>query len=138
MHRVIQAIAVCFFLFILWIIYLANTGGKSIFFELVGSVPYGDKLGHIGLFGCLTLLAILGSKFRTFSCGKIDIYYGAVVVIIFVLVEEISQAYLPSRTFEFVDLIADSIGIIFAIGVAQLANKYLILKKSDNEKRQPG
>lgn len=129
MHRVIQVLAVCFFLFILWIIYLANTGGKSIFFELVGAVPHGDKLGHMGLFGCLTLLAIFGSKFRTFSCGKINIYYGAAVVLVFVLIEEISQAYIPSRTFEFVDLIADSIGIIFAVGVAQLAKKYLILEK---------
>ncbi|WP_226410779.1 hypothetical protein [Shewanella glacialimarina] len=32
--------------FIIWVIYLANTGGSSIFFDIVKHIPYGDKVGH--------------------------------------------------------------------------------------------
>jgi VanZ family protein len=131
MYRVIIAIAVCFFTFILWVIYLANTGGHSIFFDFVRTIPYGDKLGHAGLFGFLTLLVVIGSKFRTFICGKINIYYGALLVVIFVVGEEVSQAFIPSRTFDLVDLAADSVGIILAINFSYLIRKYF-LKSSKN------
>ncbi|MFO7538775.1 MAG: VanZ family protein [Chloroflexota bacterium] len=125
MYRVISALAFCFFLFILWIIYLANTGSSSIFFNLVRSIPYGDKLGHVGLFGFLTLLAIVGSKFRSFSYGRLNIYYGAAIVFLFALGEELSQTFIPSRTFDFVDLVANSIGIVVSVGFAYLASKHL-------------
>lgn len=125
MYRVITAVAVSFFVFILWIIYLANTGSSSIFFGFVRSIPYGDKIGHAGLFGVLTLLVVIGSKFRTFSCGRLNIYYGAMLVILFVIGEELSQAFIPSRTFDLIDLTADSTGIMLAISLAYLASKHL-------------
>jgi len=125
LYKLILTIAVVFFAFILWIIYLANTGGSSVFFDFIRSIPYGDKLGHMCLFGFLALVTIIGSKFRTFSCGGLTLYYGAVLVGLFVVVEELSQAFIPSRTFDFVDLAADSVGIIIAVGIAYVANKHL-------------
>lgn len=119
-------IAITFFAFILWVIYLANTGSSSVFFGFIRSIPYGDKLGHICLFGFLTLVTIVGSKFRGFSFGKFKLYYGAVLVGIFVVGEELSQAFIPSRTFDFFDLAADSVGITIAVGIAYVVNKYLI------------
>ena len=44
---------------------------------------------------------------------------------LFVVVEELSQAFIPSRTFDFVDLAADSVGIVIAVGIAYVANKHL-------------
>ena len=44
-QRILLLIAIGFFGFIGWVIYLANTGQKSVFFELVAAIPYGDKLG---------------------------------------------------------------------------------------------
>ena len=41
---------------------------------------------------------------------------------LFVVVEELSQAFIPSRTFDFVDLAADSVGIVIAVGIAYVAN----------------
>ena len=125
MYKLILAVAVVFFAFILWIIYLANTGGSSVFFDFVRSIPHGDKLGHMCLFGFLTLVTILGSKFRSFACGRFKLYYGAVLVGLFVVGEELSQAFIPSRTFDFVDLAADSVGITIAVGIAYVANKHL-------------
>ena len=118
MHRISATIAIGFFMFILWIIYLANTGEKSIFFDFVRSFPYGDKVGHAGLFGFLTLVAVIGSKFRCFKFGKFKIYQGATWVVLFVVGEEISQAFIPLRTFDLVDLAADVVGIAVAICLA--------------------
>jgi len=124
-YKLVLAVAAGFFVFILWIIYLANTGGRSIFFDFIRSFPHGDKLGHIGLFGFLTLTAIIGLKFRSLGCGKFRIYIGAVLVSLFVVVEECSQAFIPSRTFDFADLAADFVGILLAIVVAYFVNKLL-------------
>ena len=125
MYKLIVTIAVAFFAFILWIIYLANTGGNSIFFDFIRLIPFGDKLGHMCLFGFLTLVTIIGSKFRAFSWGWFKLYYGAAFVGLFVVGEELSQAFIPSRTFDFVDLAADSVGIVTAAGIAYLMNKHL-------------
>lgn len=74
MHKLTITLSSCFFLFIIWIIYLANTGQQSIFFDLVRLIPYGDKVGHFGLFGMLTLLANFASKFKVFKLGKVNVF----------------------------------------------------------------
>lgn len=125
MYNLARVIAVSFFMFILWVIYLANMGSSSIYFEFIRSIPYGDKLGHFGLFGFLTLAAIVGSKFKSFMVGKLQIYYGSAIVLLFVIVEEASQVFIPSRTFDFTDLAADVLGILLASGMSYIANKHL-------------
>jgi hypothetical protein len=135
MHRISATIAIGFFMFILWIIYLANTGEKSIFFDFVRSFPYGDKVGHAGLFGFLTLVAVIGSKFRCFNFGKFKIYHGATWVVLFVVGEEISQAFIPSRTFDLVDLVADVVGIAVATCMAYKGRRYFSKSAIMDEER---
>lgn len=124
-YKLFATIAFCFFCFILWVIYLANTDSPSVFFDFIYAIPYGDKLGHIGLFGFLTFTTIIGSKFRTVSCAGRNYYFGALIVIGFVIIEEISQAFIPSRTFDMGDLTADAVGISLAIGLAFLIHQYI-------------
>ena len=107
------------FIGILAVIYLANTGGTNFVFERVNAIPFGDKFAHCVLFGCLTLLVIIASQFRTFSIAGVDYYCGAVASGLFVIAEECSQAFIPSRTFDVGDLLADAIGIFIAIKIAQ-------------------
>ena len=114
-----------FFGFILWIIYLANTGGHSIFFDLIRHIPYGDKVGHMLLFGLLTYVANLALQSRHFSLGRIPLYYGAVLVSIFVLSEEISQGFIPSRTLDIIDLVADAVGITLFSYLSCLTQRYI-------------
>lgn len=104
-------VCVSFSLFIGWIIYQANTGGSNVFFDLVRTIPYGDKIGHFCLFGLLTTMGLLASRLAHFSFRNIRIYYAVLVVSIFVLVEEISQAFISTRTFDLSDLLADALGI---------------------------
>ncbi len=89
-------------------------------------MPNGDKYGHMGLFGFLTFAAIIGLKFKSFPLGKLNVYWGAGLVIIFVVAEELSQSFIPSRTFDLTDLAADAIGISSAIGLAYLVNIHFI------------
>lgn len=100
---------------------MANTGQNTIFFDLVKKTPYGDKLGHLVLFGVLTLGLIVGAGFRGVQCGVIKLYYGALAVTLFAIVEEVSQAFIPSRTFDLGDLTMGLVGIV----VASLAGNYL-------------
>ena len=104
--------AFSFFVFILYIIYLADTNKSSIFFDFVKSIPYGDKLGHIGLFGLLTFLVSWALKFKAVTFKKVKIYYGAILVFSFAFLEELSQAFYPNRTLDIYDLFADIIGIV--------------------------
>ncbi len=120
-----SVIAVVFFSFILWIIYLANTGNQNLLFEMVGNIPFGDKLGHLVLFGALTLLVVVASQFRCITLGRFNCYYGALAVTLFVVVEELSQVFFPTRTFDLSDLFADAVGIVLAIKAAQLLNRQM-------------
>lgn len=125
-----KVFSLLFFSFILWIIYTANTGGSSVFFELVAAIPYGDKLGHILLFGILTLAANICFKFSSYRLSLpfvaqpkgASIYWGTTLVLIFVCIEEMSQAFIPSRTFDWLDLTADGVGIsLFSYASYRLA-----------------
>ncbi|WP_417347116.1 VanZ family protein [Ferrimonas sp.] len=97
---------------IAWVIYLANTGQSSIFFSLVRQLPYGDKLGHFALFGLLTLGLNLVSGGRSWRCGPLNLYWGATLVFVVAALEELSQAWLPNRTLDIADLVADLLGIL--------------------------
>lgn len=91
---------------------MANTGQSSLFFDLVKAIPYGDKIGHVFLFGFLTLGANVATKFKVVKTRKINILLGTVVVTLFVLIEEFSQHFSATRTFDTQDLMADTVGII--------------------------
>ncbi|MAD05285.1 MAG: trypsin [Pseudoalteromonas sp.] len=123
-QRILVLIAIGFFGFIGWVIYLANTGQKSVFFDLVAVIPYGDKLGHFCLFGLLTLFINLSFKFKTMAVGGRPIYLAVLIVSTFVILEELSQYFVESRTLDFIDLIADFAGIaVFSAISAWLCKK---------------
>lgn len=128
MYKLIIAFAAGLCCFILWIIYLANTGGDIIFLDLVHALPYGDKVGHVFLFGFLTFTANLAFRLRTGSLFGQPIYFGTAIVSLFVLIEEFSQAFLPSRTFDWLDLMADMVGITLFTVLSSTFGKTLKLK----------
>ena len=110
--RCLTALAAAgFFAFICWIIWLADTGRSSVFFDLVKMLPYGDKLGHFCLFGLLTLGSNAALQFRKARLGWIAVPLGSLLVLCFVLLEEFSQHFVPGRTLDLLDLLADSAGI---------------------------
>lgn len=101
-----------FFLFICWIIYLADTGQSSLFFQLVRSIPYGDKIGHAVLYGVLTLLLNISLKYQTIPLLFCRVQAGSLSVLIFAVIEELTQWALPNRAFDLADILADLVGIV--------------------------
>ncbi len=100
-----------YILFILLIIYMADSGLGEPFFALVRRIPAGDKIGHFFLMGMLSFLvniSMSASKIRVFS---FDILKGSLIIWVLVTLEEISQVFLQSRSFSFIDLACDYCGI---------------------------
>lgn len=118
------AFAIGFAAFIMYVIYMANTSGHLIFFDWIRQMPYGDKVGHFILFGILTFAFNLASQFKAMSIKNVKLYYGSIVVSMFVIIEEVSQAFIPTRTFDWLDLMADACGIgLFTIASVYTARK---------------
>ncbi len=97
--------------FIGWIIYQADTGAKNTVFLLVESLPLGDKLGHIWLYGALAFLLNLSLALRQARAKSYSIYWGSLIVLLFALLEELSQQFFATRTLDAMDLVADIIGV---------------------------
>ncbi len=114
-----------FFAMILWFIFLADSGQAGWLRDIARQLPYGDKFGHFILFGLLTLLLNIALRFSHWRVGFINIQKGSVYVLVFALVEELSQYYFPSRTVDIDDVIADLIGVgVFTI-ISVMIEKFL-------------
>jgi polysaccharide biosynthesis protein VpsQ len=111
MRTLVKAVGCLFFLFVAYIIYSADGGVANYFIDTARSTPYGDKVGHVFLFGLLAFFACVVSDYRVITLRKIRVPLGSVIVSVFVILEEFSQAFFPSRTLDIVDLAADCVGI---------------------------
>lgn len=107
------ALPLLFFAFICWIIFDADTGDPNFLIQSSKNIPYGDKWGHFLLYGLLTLLLNLGFRLRRVKVGRFPIFIGALLVSVFSIAEEFTQLAFASRTFDFVDMLADVVGIAF-------------------------
>ncbi len=103
-----------FFLFISYIIFLADTADYNFAFRTIGHIPYGDKIMHALLYGVMAGLLNWGLRYRKVCLfgACYTPYLGSVIVLVFAAIEECTQYYIPSRTFDLGDLAADLIGVI--------------------------
>jgi polysaccharide biosynthesis protein VpsQ len=111
-----------FGLFLCSLIWLADTGQGRWFFSLAALIPGGDKTGHFVLFGMLAFLVKLVLRATVIRCGMVTVLLSSLIVMVFVISEEVSQLFFVTRTFEFLDISADLLGI-WTFG--QLARMYL-------------
>jgi hypothetical protein len=101
-----------FFLFIGFIIFLADTADHNFAFRLIGHIPYGDKLMHGLLYGVMALLLNYGLNFKSKKIFGFNMQVGALIVLTFAGLEEITQYWLPSRTCDVFDFVADTVGVV--------------------------
>lgn len=101
-----------FFLFICWLILLADTSQETLLFTLAESVPYGDKVGHFVLYGTLALLLNIALRFHRIRLVGRRYFTASVAVLAFTTLEEISQFFLPMRTADMGDMFANVAGIM--------------------------
>ena len=108
---------------IIWAITQANSGAHNAVFNWLGMLPYGDKIGHFLLFGCLAFFLSLALKRLGFYLFTWKIYWGCALVLSFALIEEVSQYFLPTRTLDIWDIAADAAGIFGAAVLLKLGER---------------
>jgi len=104
----IRTLAIGFILFIIAMVVIADRGEGGHWWPFLSSIPFGDKVGHVGLSGTLSLLCNLAFPSRR-RCGWMT--KTTVVLLAIISLEELSQVFIPGRTPDFVDWLADLLGI---------------------------
>ena len=103
--------ALAFIAFFITIVGIADRGEGDQWWAFIGHIPYGDKVGHIGLIGTLTLLCNLAIPPRPSTRLTRFITLTTLVLLVMLSLEELSQAFLPTRTCDFFDWLADLAGL---------------------------
>jgi hypothetical protein len=99
---------------LLSIILKANLAEYNFAFYAVGDIPYGDKMMHMLLFGVMAWGLNYGLNFKKITIHipfALHLPKGSLYVALFATLEETSQLFISSRTFDTGDLIANLIGI---------------------------
>ncbi len=120
-------VAVAFTLFIGSVIWAANTGFQHPGGMLVRALPYGDKIGHVVLFGLLALLLNLATGCRSVRLWPTSarLLLGSLGVLTFAAVEELSQGFVATRSLDLTDFLADLVGIALATIAAPPIHRFL-------------
>ena len=101
-----------FILGVAGIIYCSNFHNDLIIFNVLKNIPFADKILHFLLVGAAALLLNKVLQFKTFRLLRFYVYWRSAIVGIAAIIEEISQIYIPSRTFDLMDLAFDFIGVL--------------------------
>lgn len=96
--------------FIIGIIVLADHGMLPRWMTGCAEFPYGDNVGHFLLFGILSMVCTVATRFKRVRFFS-PLFLGCAVTLLLVTLEEVSQLFIPARTFSLSDLFADSLGI---------------------------
>jgi len=116
--------ALAFIAFMITIITIADRGEGSRWWAFIERIPYGDKVGHVGLIGTLSLLCNLAIPPRKYTFLPSFITLTTLVLFILLSLEELAQAFIPTRTCDVFDWLADlaglALGQIAAGGLAKL------------------
>ena len=105
------AAALGFIGFMVCIIVIANRGEGDRWWSFIGAIPYGDKVGHVGLIGTLSLLCNLAFRPRQPGFLPRRITLTTFILLVLLSLEELSQAFTPTRTCDVYDWLADLVGL---------------------------
>jgi VanZ family protein len=107
--RLILLLSVALFGFL---VFAAGSGNIPESLSFFTQIPYGDTFGHFFLIGFLAFIATWATQAKTFAIGRLQLPLGATVVFALIVLEEISQIFIPARSFSYLDLTADFLGTI--------------------------
>jgi VanZ family protein len=94
------------------VIFMADRDWCHASFALVKSVPGGDKLGHFLLIGTLAFALNVAYGCPTVRLAGLRVLKCSLLLAVPVTLEEFSQIYFASRSFDLFDLLADFLGIM--------------------------
>jgi len=114
-----------------WVIYQANTGQNKVVFNLIEQVKYGDKYVHFLFYGFLSFLLNLIFKLSQINLTVVKLYKGSLIVFVFSVIEEFSQAFTPYRNFDFIDMVANFCGILLFAFITKALNKKRLITNNE-------
>ncbi len=94
-----------------WVILDANTGNYNVIVDFIREVPNADKVGHFFLFGVFTFLLNMTLRLHSIRLGKAELLTGSLIVLVIAMIEEFSQIAIISRTFNWLDIMSNVLGI---------------------------
>jgi len=106
--------AVGFIVFFIWIVMIADRGDGTPWWSFIERIPHGDKVGHLGLIGTMSFLCNLAFPSRKAGFLPGFITLTTLVLLVFLSMEELSQAFIKTRHLDLYDWLADLAGL--AIG----------------------
>jgi VanZ family protein len=122
-----RILAILFACLLGMIVCLANNGLLYDYVPNVNEYPGADKVCHFLLMGTMAFLTNLALRGRKIQYANMTLYVGSLIVLILVTLEELSQIFVSSRNFDFIDLIFDILGIFF---LGNLGGKIAVKKES--------
>lgn len=117
--------AIGFAIFLGYTIYAANTQTPFFFIQLIKNIPFGDKIGHFCLIGSMCFLLNLALRIKEINISNLHFLIGSIIMFAIVTLEEITQMFIPSRTFDLVDLFFNYLGIFVFGRLAVFIGKYI-------------
>lgn len=133
-----KIISILFATFLLSVVFMANQGTLPDWLVALKSLPGGDKTAHFLLMGSMALLLNITLQHRRVSLWGQPLLLGSLIVLVIVSVEEISQIWLPRRSFDFADLTADYLGILIIGGSVSFYAEFNSYFYQKNKKRIKG
>ena len=116
-----RALAFGFAAFLIAMVVIANHGQGPQWWPFVGKIPYADKFGHVALFAILGFLCNLAFPLIRFRFLPRVITGITFILFLLISLEELTQAFIPARTFDIADWLADlaglALGQLAAIGL---------------------
>lgn len=80
----------------------------------MNNLPLGDKAGHFFLLGVMALLLNHALAYRICPIRFTRVQLDGLVIFVLITLEEFSQLWFSSRTFDLGDLLANGLGILAA------------------------
>jgi VanZ family protein len=117
-----------FALVLLTIVTSATMGWAEPVFAFVRQVPYSDKVAHFVLLGTMSLLLNLMLNVARVQLGSFALLKGSAILLVLVTIEEFSQIWISTRTFSWLDLVCNYLGIVVFgwLAVRLSANRQVI------------
>ncbi len=120
MIKFIQIASALFSLVILYLILFATKQQGIPLFYWAESIPYGDKLGHVGLSAMLVLFLSAVTRCKSFKIAGIPVYWSFAAALALLTFGEITHHFNAARSFEWGDLLANLTGTLFGVAISAL------------------
>ena len=108
-----RAFTAAWLMFISAVIFCADRHWLTPVYRFITAYPGSDKVGHFVLIGGMAFLLNLSLDLRAVRLVGWGWLLGGVLVGVVCTLEEISQIWIPGRTFDLLDLAGDYAGIVF-------------------------